>query len=77
MSAELSARPLASIAQQWCDLAQRRHAHYVELFDTGRWKHYFTEQEFIARLRDVVAANAKWQELAGRAPKQERPRAAA
>ena len=38
----------------WRDLALRRHAYYVELFKSGRWTRYFTEQEFIERMRDVM-----------------------
>ena len=70
MSAGHPARPFDTIAQKWCELAQRRHAYYVELFESGRWKHYFDEREFIARLRDVISSTIKWHELAGRPPPQ-------
>ena len=68
MSAGHPARRIDAIAQKWSDLARRRRAYYLELFDSGRWRHYFDEQEFIARLRDVIAAADKWGELAGRPP---------
>jgi uncharacterized repeat protein (TIGR03809 family) len=60
------ARPLDAVSQRLCDLAHRRLAYYSELSKSGRWKLYFTEREFIERLRDVIAATNAWNELAGR-----------
>ena len=44
-------------------LALRRHAYYLELLQSGRWRHYFTEQELAERLRDVVAQTRRWNAL--------------
>jgi uncharacterized repeat protein (TIGR03809 family) len=55
-----------AIAQRWSDLAERRRAYFVELFNSGRWKHYYSEQEFLERLRDVMKAADAWGRLAGR-----------
>jgi hypothetical protein len=41
-------------------LALRRHAYYLELLQSGRWRHYFTEQELVSRLRDVVTQTRRW-----------------
>jgi hypothetical protein len=41
-------------------LALRRHAYYLELLQSGRWRHYFTEQELASRLRDVVTQTRRW-----------------
>jgi uncharacterized repeat protein (TIGR03809 family) len=60
------ARPLDAVSQRLCDLAHRRLAYYSELSKSGRWKLYFTEREFIERLRDVIAVTNAWNELAGR-----------
>ena len=32
--------PYDSIARKWLALAERRQAHFIELFDSGRWRHY-------------------------------------
>src|SRR6185312_2632823 len=48
------------IALKWRDLAERRHAHYVELYKTGRWTHYYTEEEFRTELRDAIALAQRW-----------------
>jgi hypothetical protein len=33
------------------------------LLQSGRWRHYFTEQELAERLRDVVAQTRRWNAL--------------
>jgi uncharacterized repeat protein (TIGR03809 family) len=53
-----------AVTQRWRELALRRHAYYLELFKSGRWTRYFTEQEFLARMRDVVTTTAFWNGLA-------------
>ena len=54
-------------ALKWRNLAERRQAHFIELYESGRWKHYYTDQEFIARLREAAAAVSRWAEIAPRA----------
>ncbi|MGI8526992.1 MAG: TIGR03809 family protein [Pseudolabrys sp.] len=66
MSAELCARRFIVIAQGWSDLAERRRDYFVELYNSGRWKHYYDERQFVARMRDVVKAAEIWSKLAGR-----------
>ncbi len=68
MPAEPSARSLDRISHNLCDLAHKRLAYYSELSKSGRWKLYFTEREFIERLRDVIAVTNTWNELTGRKP---------
>ncbi len=64
MSARLPHRPNDRLAQKWCDLANRRRDHIVELYESGRWKHYYTEQELVAALRDATQALQTWAALA-------------
>jgi uncharacterized repeat protein (TIGR03809 family) len=66
MSAGQTARRIDLIAQRWSDLAERRRAYFVELFNSGRWTRYYSEQEFLERLRDVMKAADTWSRLAGR-----------
>ena len=56
------------LAQRWCDLAESRVDYFRVLFQTGRWKHYYSERQFIERMRDVMAAVEAWRILAGRDP---------
>ena len=56
---------LQEIAQRWHGLAEQRLAYYTELYRSGRWKHYYTQESFAARMLDVIAAAKKWRNLAG------------
>ena len=58
-------RPYDQVARKWCDLAERRRAHYVDLYRSGRWKHYYTEAEFVLRMREVIRDADRWAKLAG------------
>lgn len=65
----LPSRPrLDQIAQKWHDLAQRRLDYYTELYRSGRWQLYYTQDRFAIRMLDVISAAKQWRELAGAAP---------
>ena len=55
-----------SVALRWRALAERRRAHFIELYDSGRWKLYFTEEQFVARMREAVQGSERWAEVAPR-----------
>ena len=42
---------LDEVAQKWRALAERRRAHFVELYHTGRWKRYYSEEQFLLKMR--------------------------
>ena len=65
MPATNSPGSLDAATRGFRDLAMRRHAYYLDLLQSGRWQHYFSEQEFAERLRDVIAMTRKWDGLAG------------
>jgi uncharacterized repeat protein (TIGR03809 family) len=66
MSARFSAHALEEVALKWRALAERRRAHFIELYQSGRWKHYFTEEQFLLRMREAVRASERWAEIAPR-----------
>jgi uncharacterized repeat protein (TIGR03809 family) len=66
MPAGPSARSTDLLIDRWRALALRRHAYYLELLQSGRWRHYFDERQFAERLRDVVASTRAWDALAQR-----------
>ena len=45
-------------------LAERRQAHVNDLQQSGRWRHYYDENEFAALRRDAESAADKWRRLA-------------
>jgi uncharacterized repeat protein (TIGR03809 family) len=57
-------RRIAATARQWQDLAERRLAYFIELYRSGRWRHYYSEEKFALRMRDVIANTERWRELA-------------
>jgi uncharacterized repeat protein (TIGR03809 family) len=65
MSSKVEFWDTAEIARRWRALVERRRAHYIELYRTGRWRHYYTEQEFLTVVREVAAEIESWDALAG------------
>jgi uncharacterized repeat protein (TIGR03809 family) len=59
-----AARKWERIAQRWRVLAEQRCAHFDDLYRSGRWKRYYTEQEFLAALRDAVMIAERWAKIA-------------
>ncbi len=57
---------LDSVTHRFSELAKRRHRYFTDLYESGRWRLYYTEQDFIDRVRDVVQAVKAWDELAQR-----------
>ncbi|MBR1158946.1 TIGR03809 family protein [Bradyrhizobium elkanii] len=54
------------IVARWCNLAEQRLEHLTELFDTGRWRRYHSEQAFLENIREARAAVDIWRELLSR-----------
>jgi hypothetical protein len=61
----LCSNSLGRASRGWLALVERRKAHLIELFETGRWAHYFTEQELLAELRAVNVARERFANVAG------------
>jgi hypothetical protein len=56
-------------ARRWHALAERRLAAYIELYRSGRWRHYYRSREdFAARMLDVIKVVKAFQTLADAAP---------
>lgn len=64
MSARLSAHALDEVAQKWRLLAERRCAHFLDLHRSGRWKHYYSEAQFLHRMREAIQLSERWTEIA-------------
>lgn len=55
-------------ARQWQALAERRLTAYMELYRSGRWRHYYrSQEEFAARMLDVIKVAKAFRRLAGEA----------
>jgi uncharacterized repeat protein (TIGR03809 family) len=59
------AGPYDSVARKWLALAERRREHVIELRESGRWKHYYTPEEFLEAMREASSTRDEWARLAG------------
>jgi hypothetical protein len=57
--------PYDSIARKWLALAERRQAYFIELCDSGRWRHYFTQDGLNAEMRKAALLRDQWARIAG------------
>ena len=64
MSYWLFSHALEIAARKWRAVAERRCAHFVELYHSGRWKRYYSDEEqFLIRLREAIRASERWAEI--------------
>ena len=52
------------VSHKWRRLAERRQEYLVELFHTGRWKRYYSEEKFLHLLREAVKLTERWSVIA-------------
>jgi uncharacterized repeat protein (TIGR03809 family) len=64
MSHWSSSHALEVAARKWRALAERRRADFVELYYSGRWKRYYSEEQFLLRLRKAIRVSERWAEVA-------------
>jgi uncharacterized repeat protein (TIGR03809 family) len=65
--------PYDTTARKWLALIERRQENFIELCDTGRWRHYYTKDEFLEEMRKVLRLRDQWASLAGLPPQSEDP----
>jgi hypothetical protein len=65
MSTWHATQALEKAAHKWRGLAERRRAYFVELYSSGRWKHYYaSEEDFLLRMHNVMNDVDRWAEVA-------------
>jgi uncharacterized repeat protein (TIGR03809 family) len=74
-SGEALQQTFVAIAQRWRDFAERRRADFTELYESGRWPRYYSEERLLERMREVVQSAERWTQitagLAAKAPPPE------
>jgi hypothetical protein len=68
-----AARKWELIALRWRNLAERRRAHHLDLYRSGRWKLYYTDEEFLTEMRSANAIAQRWALIAP-LPEERTPR---
>jgi uncharacterized repeat protein (TIGR03809 family) len=64
MPVRAKAPPYDDIARRWRDLAERRRAYFVDLYESGRWQRYYSEAKFLSEMREAVKAADDWAKIA-------------
>lgn len=59
-----SMRSMDPVALKWRNLVERRRAHFVDLYLSGRWKRYYSEEQFMACFRETMSIADRWTEIA-------------
>jgi uncharacterized repeat protein (TIGR03809 family) len=54
------------ILDRWCGIAERRLDYLVELYESGRWRRFHSEEAFMENLLEAKAAVETWRALARR-----------
>jgi uncharacterized repeat protein (TIGR03809 family) len=55
-----------NIVARWCNLAEQRLEYLTDLFETGRWRRFHSEREFLENIQEAKAAVATWRDLLSR-----------
>jgi len=66
MASQLDVAKGREIVARWCNLAEKRLQYLTELFDTGRWRRFHSEESFIQNIREAKSAVEAWRELLSR-----------
>jgi len=59
--------PIAQSADKHLALVERMRASLANLYETGRWKHYYSEAELLAQARELATLHDNWSAIAERA----------
>ncbi|MGB3446697.1 MAG: TIGR03809 family protein [Xanthobacteraceae bacterium] len=55
-----------AIIERWCALAEQRLDYLIDLRESGRWRRFHTEPDFLDNIREARAAVDTWRLLASR-----------
>jgi uncharacterized repeat protein (TIGR03809 family) len=64
MTAPFDASRYQRALERWRVLAEQRLEHMTQLYETGRWRRYFSEEQFITVVRETRAAAEAWRRIA-------------
>ena len=58
------AAPFDEVVRKWLALSERRLAWFVNVSETPRWQHYFTQAELLDQMREAERLRDRWAHLA-------------
>ena len=63
MTQRVDAADGRDIVARWCALAERRLEYLSDMFETGRWRRYYSELVFLENIQEAKAAVETWRQL--------------
>jgi hypothetical protein len=66
MASQLDVARGREIVARWCKLAEQRLDYLTQLFETGRWRRFYSEGAFLENVREAKAAVEAWRDLLSR-----------
>jgi uncharacterized repeat protein (TIGR03809 family) len=63
MAGARSVQTSVETVRKWHSLAERRRRHFVELYRSERWRRYYTEEAFLAQMREVIQSVEVWEKV--------------
>src|SRR6202012_4440143 len=74
MSSQTDVTKGREVVARWCNLAEQRLKYLTELFDSGRWRRFHSEEAFLENVREAKVAVEAWRDLLSReASRDNRP----
>ncbi len=64
MSERYPRRMPADLIGKLRNLAERRRAHFLDLHESGRWRHYYSESEFATSKHEAIQLADTWARMA-------------
>jgi uncharacterized repeat protein (TIGR03809 family) len=60
--------PHRELTSRWCMLAEQRLNYLSDMFESGRWRRYYTEVAFLENIREAKFAVETWRGLSNARP---------
>ena len=68
MSHRTAEAPRRELIARWCTLAEQRLHHLTEMFESGRWRRFYTETAFLENIKEAKFAVETWRSLLNPVP---------
>jgi uncharacterized repeat protein (TIGR03809 family) len=66
MTQQLDVARGRDVVARWCVLAEQRLEYLTELFETGRWRRFHSELDFLENIQEAKTAVEIWRDLSMR-----------
>jgi hypothetical protein len=64
MNDRTASRRFAMTADKWRRYAEKRRDDIRDLHTSGRWRRYYSEEDFLALVRDIARSCERWDKIA-------------